>query len=192
MNSRTVAGWLGVSLVALTLVTGCNNCTGSVCGNQNSGNDVKDQATQPDAIPNQGHTQQPKSTTPSSTLPQPPSKAEYIKSADAICKKWIRQAEKHVTPDTQPSLELFTTLIQLGTNMANEWRAMTPPAGDTGEADTFIEKQYADVASIQRMRDLWAAGDTDRAQIELDQLNDEKTQAERRASARAYGFRVCY
>lgn len=69
---------------------------------------------------------------------------------------------------------------------------MTPPAGDTGEADTFIEKQYADVASIQRMRDLWAAGDTDRAQIELDQLNDEKTQAERRASARAYGFRVCY
>lgn len=192
MNIRAAAGWLGASLVVLTFVTGCNNCTGSVCGNQNSGNEANGRAAEPDAVPKQEAAQQSHSTTPGPTVPKPPEKAEYVKAADAICQKWTRQAEKHTTAGAELSWELFTTLIRLGTNMANEWHALTPPAGDAGKADAFIEKQYADVAAIQRVRDLWAAGDTDRAQVELDQLADEKVQAERRASARAYGFRVCY
>lgn len=192
MRLSTVAGRLGLGLVTFALVTGCNNCTGSVCGNQNSGNDVKDQAVEPGAIPSRGNAQQPESTTPSPTASKALGKAEYTRAADAICQKWSRQFEKYNTPEAEPSWELFNKLIQIATNMANEWSAMMPPAGDTGEADAFIEKQYADIAALQRVRDAWAAGDTDRTQIELDQINDEKTQAERRASARAYGFRVCY
>jgi hypothetical protein len=192
MRLRTVAGRLGLGLVAFTLVTGCNNCTGSVCGNQNSGNDVKGQVVEPESISSQGNAPQPESTTPSPTVSKALSKAEYTRAADAICQKWTRQVEKYTTPESEPSWELFNKLIQLATNMANEWSAMMPPAGDTGEADAFIEKQYADIAALQRVRDAWAAGDTDRTQIELDQLNDEEAQAERRASARAYGFRVCY
>ncbi|WP_031071763.1 hypothetical protein [Streptomyces sp. NRRL S-118] len=190
MNLRSAAGRLGAGLMTLLVVTGCNNCTGSVCGNQNTGNAVKDQTADSGATPRQKIAPRPAPVTPSAD-DQPPTKAEYIKAADAICQKWTRQAEKHTTSDAELSWELFTTLIRLATNMADEWHAMTPPVGDTGQADVFIEKQYADVARLTRMRDLWASGDTDGAQVELEQATSEEAIAERRASARAYGFRVC-
>ncbi|MET9516530.1 hypothetical protein [Streptomyces sp. NPDC002994] len=187
MSVRAAAGWLSAGLVTLSLVTGCNNCTGSVCGNQNSGNDVKEQAAAPPAAPIRETSPRPESAIPSS-----PTKEEYVKAADAICQKWTRQADKHTTPGFVLSQELLTTLMSLATDMANEWQAMTPPPGDDGRADVFIEKQYADAAAMKRVRDLWAAGDTDRAQVELDQVAGEELLAERRADARAYGFRVCY
>ncbi|MEV5442376.1 hypothetical protein AB0N23_07500 [Streptomyces sp. NPDC052644] len=194
-RTLALAGWLGGVLMTYAAGTGCNVCADSVCGGGNSGNGVAVPAAGPTPAP--GGTGGPGSAAPGgkppgTTAPGPLTKAQYVKEADALCQRWNQQAEKYLTSDAEPSWELFTTLMRLGTSMADEWRAMPPPAGDTGEADTFVEKQYADVAAMRRVRDLWAAGDTDRAQVELERLSSEEAQAERRAEARAYGFRVCY
>ncbi|MEV8309029.1 hypothetical protein AB0P36_17150 [Streptomyces flavidovirens] len=168
-------------MVVLSLVTGCNNCTGSVCGNDNSGNAVR---VRSDAPPGQVV------TGPSATAPSSPTKTEYIAAADAICAQCTRDADKLAGDDVTE--EKFDALIRMGARMADDWHALTPPAGDAEQVDTFIDKQYADVAVLRKIKDLWATGDAEAAQAKLDAAYSEDVRAERRASARTYGSRVCY
>ncbi|MGI5484937.1 hypothetical protein [Streptomyces lavendofoliae] len=178
-----VMGWVAGSLLALPLTVGCNVCAGSVCGDGNGENKVGAGSASPAAV-------EPLNGPTLPAAPSPPTKAQYIAAADAICARAESRAKQQASPEL--TAELLTALIQISTEMANEWRALTPPAGDAGQVDRFIEQQYEDIADVRRVIDVLAAGDVDQAQADLDQLLSEDVQAERRASAQRYGFRVCY
>lgn len=180
----SATGWLALGLLALALTSGCNVCAGSVCGDDN--NESKVSGNSAPTVSGQPMRRPPLTAQDTS----PPTKAQYIAAADAICTKWRSQAEQ--LSDAEIDEEIMNQVISLERKMADEWHALTPPAGDSAVVDTFIDKQYADIATRQRFRDLWSAGKTDEAQAELDASFSDEIRSERRAAARAYGFRVCF
>ncbi|GAA4073869.1 hypothetical protein [Streptomyces shaanxiensis] len=116
-------------------------------------------------------------------------KAKYVQEADRVCEKWYKESGK--LDNSTPNLKFFNDLISITTSLANEWAALTPPPGDEDEINELIEKPNRDVEAFRAARDRWLEGDPEWSD-ELDKREAEESSSQRRASARKYGFRVCW
>ena len=125
-----------------------------------------------------------------------PAKRAFIAQADAVCRRTQardRPVERRYLPTFPPALASWAkALPRFAANGRLEvagLRALTPPTADRAKINALLRAEAAQIAGLERIGRLAAAGQSAVVERQLGQLFDRGDGLS--ARARQYGFRVC-
>ena len=129
---------------------------------------------------------------PSNTSGEAPTKAEFIKQADAICQDAqdelgeFREAE----PESLDELaDLVAEAARATDPLVDDFRALGAPEGDEEVVNEYLSLVEQNAALLRRLEEAAEAGDTSEVQTYLEDLRDIAERQE--GLAQGYGFEVC-
>jgi hypothetical protein len=122
--------------------------------------------------------------------PDPLSKAEYVRRADAICSEYDRRLERLPDPENVEGIaDVAEDAIPIAREGARELRALRPPEDLEQTVERWLARNDENIERMQDLRDAARRGDA----TEVQRIASKAVENERRADAlaRRIGLRAC-
>jgi hypothetical protein len=129
----------------------------------------------------------------------PPSKAEFIEQADAICKQFIEDtsslSRRHenlggiTAENAAEAAELFDEIAESRRQTTEELRRLEPPRGDAEVIDDYLSAREIVDSLIASLASAYRELDPERSEALAGELESDRERA--RDIAEDYGFKAC-
>jgi hypothetical protein len=129
-----------------------------------------------------------------------PTKAEFIKEADALCQQSRDEAaslgqqiqdlpDPTSTEDLHESADLFREYAGILEQQAQALRQLEPPPGDEAIINNWLSTAESSLSLFRDLADAYDSGDEQEARFLNSEVGSRADQA--RGIAQGYGFKVC-